>query len=172
MRIATLIVGLVFSLWLMIEGWIGNILSSMGGSERTSNAVSWGFFAGVIALFGSALVVAFPLVSMFVFIVAGLFSVAAASSGYGNHEVFSIVLFSLAIASLLGWRGKRKEMNTQRLEQTRQTERDQRLESLLSEGPSVREANQIKRCQSCGEVNPFSSHFCASCGRRLAMESS
>lgn len=167
MRIATLIVGLVFSLWLMAEEWIGNILTSMGNSEEARNAAGLGFFAGFVALFASALVVAFPLASMFIYVIAGLFSLGAASGGYGNHEVFNVVLFLLAIASFFGWRGKKKERREANMERQRQLERDNRMETLMRQQAQYAEAQASRPCPSCGRTNPPDTRFCGGCGYPL-----
>lgn len=180
MRIAVLIIGLIFSLWMTIEGWTVGMLFDVGGAEEQSAAAALGFVAGFVGIIASALVIAFPMISMVLFVLAGLFSIGAASSGYGNHEVFAAVIFALAIMSFFGWRGKKKDTREKAAEVQRQRERDDRLEALLRQqqlqsaahkpAPAQPEMAQgtLAYCTSCGTRNVPGSNFCAECGAPMA----
>lgn len=131
MRVGAMVVGILFSIWTFFEALLITGLSGVADNDETSAAGAGGLLAAIVAGLASALVLALPLFSAILFGVAGLFSFAAASAGYGNHSYYGIVFMGLGIMALLGWIGKKKEQREKQNELRRQTERDERMEALL-----------------------------------------
>ena len=128
-------------------------------------------------LVACGLVITFPLASALLFGFAAIIGFGfAASSDYSDLYVWASISVILALMSLLGWRGKRKERREAAAARLEQFNREQRLETLLAQ-----QQDQIKNlqpprepvtfpnfCPSCKHRNEQTAKFCAECGTTLA----
>lgn len=172
MRIVVLIIGLLVGLLLFLQSFTIGIFSDTSAiSDVTATAGGVGLLMALMWLFASAMVIPFPQVSTFVFLVTvpmGLFVPTGEFKDIRFHGVVAIVL---TLMSFSGWCGKRKQAREKALELQAQRERDMRMEALLRQShqaaqPSV--SSQMKSfCPSCGSQNDAGNRFCASCGTSL-----
>jgi hypothetical protein len=183
MRIAVLIIGLMLSAWMFLEGFILAFLDT-NNALAADDADAAGLAGGgiVVAMIGAlaaALAISYPLATTILLMLAGTISLGIAGAGYGNHWLYGIVLLVLAVLSFFGWRGKRKAGREMAAERQRQLERDERMESLIRDqrsqlgaapGPlPVSGAAPARQnfCTSCGARNELGSRFCAECGTAI-----
>ena len=167
MRLATMLLGFFGSLIVIVQGFVASSLFSAGHDEKRAGATAGGFFAGIIGLVASALVMAFPLFSAILFGICGLIGYAAAAGGFADMWVHGTAYLILAVMAFFGWRGKKRDAREKAAEKTRQSERDAQLLSLLSSQQNGRSGTA---CPSCGEVVPTGSKFCVSCGAPVAAQ--
>lgn len=166
MRVGAMVVGILLSIWTFFEAVLITGLSNAADDEQTGTAGGGGLLAAIVAGIASALVLAVPLFSAILFVVAGLISYAAAGTGYANHWVYGSIFLGLGIMAFFGWIGKRKERREKRAELARQNERDARMESLLKQ--QSRSLTPETVCASCGRTNPVGTRFCGNCGNALS----
>lgn len=175
MRITVLILGLVACLWISFEAFLAFSIFNATGSDPEATATAVGFMAGLLGIVGAALVIAFPLASSVIFVLAGLFSIGAAAEGYPNHQVYLWGFFLLAIMSFFGWRGKKKEIREKSEELQRQRDRDERLELMMQHQHEAQRKSGDRQevraggpfCTSCGVQNAPDSNFCGECGAAM-----
>lgn len=180
MRIAVLILGLLFNVVMFLQTVLVGGLGEAAGDESTAQAGAVGLFASLLWLVASALVIAFPMVSVVLFSLAGLLAFAV-SGDFPDMAVWGSIAIVLAVMSFFGWRGKRKDTREKRAEQQRQRERDDRLEGLLRQqqfhqqqlGTATTQQQEQrgnpKYCTSCGTANDIGNRFCAECGAPMAV---
>lgn len=172
MRIAVLIIGILIGLFFIFMGFISVVaetddLQASGAYDQVA-----GTFWGVMILWalGIAFVLGLPLISSVLFLVAGIAGISAgfaAPDDAGVIGAWGLVSLVLAGMSLIGWRGKRKEQRTFKLERVRQEERDTRMEQLLRQQAQVQQASSQLPCPSCQRLNPPNVRFCGNCGAAL-----
>lgn len=135
MRIAAMILGLLLSAWCFFEAFAISLLEAnsvlASEDEAMAGAAGAGLLAALVGVVAAALVIAFPLASTVFFALSGIFSFAAASSGYENHWLYGPVFLGLSVMAFLGWRGKKKERQERLDELQRQRDRDDRMETLM-----------------------------------------
>lgn len=174
MRIAVLIIGLLLGAIMFFQTFLGSMLSSVADDEAAGTAAAAGLIMALLWLVACGLVLPFPMVSVVLFALA-------ASLGFANSADFPDlawwggVSLALAVMSLLGWRGKRKEKRESAEARLEQFNRDQRLESILQQQQS--ELRQLRPqpepltfpnfCPACKHRNEQSAKYCAECGTAL-----
>jgi hypothetical protein len=120
MRVAVLILGLILGAFMFFQSFAINALSGATSDKTSGEASAVGVFMALLWLVACALVVPIPLVSTIVFVVAGLLGfAAAASSKFGDLQLWGVASLILAALSFIGWRSKRKEA---RVSETRHQE--------------------------------------------------
>jgi len=126
MRVAVLIIGLLLGLAMFLQTLIVFAGSSATEQEDLAGSAAIGVLMAVLWLIACALVIGFPMVSVVLFAIAGIFGLLAAStSEFTDLYMWAVVSFALALMSWFGWRGKRKA-------DRKQAERDARMDALLS----------------------------------------
>ncbi|HEV2529713.1 MAG TPA: zinc ribbon domain-containing protein [Thermomicrobiales bacterium] len=122
----------------------------------------------LIWLVAAAFVLPLPMVSVVLFVIAGVLGFAA-SGDFPDLAVWGGISLVLALLSLFGWRGKRKERRERQVERARQTERDDRMEQLLTQQRNQPTFTPVmgSACPSCGHPNPDGTRFCGNCGQTL-----
>ena len=178
MRIAVLILGLLFNIVLFIQTILFGGLGDAVGDETTAQAGAVGVLVSLLWLVASALVLAFPIVSVVLFTLAGVLGFAV-SGDFPDMAVWGSIALVLAVMSFFGWRGKRKDAREKAAERQRERERDDRLEGLLrqqhlhQQQSATAHTQQVGRqgavCASCGATNGLTSKFCAECGAPMAV---
>lgn len=164
MRIAVLIIGLLLGLLIFLQTAILGTLSSAVGEEATESAAAVGVLVALLWLIGSALVMPWPLFSVFAFAIAGLLGFAV-SGDFPDMGVWGGISLVLAVMSFFGWRGKKKDAREKAEERQLQRDRDARLESLMQQQAQASHAQSSSVfCPSCGAANQASNRFCANCG--------
>lgn len=167
MRLAAMLLGFFGSLIVIVQGFVASSLFSAGHDEKRAGATAGGFFAGVIGLVASALVMAFPLFSAILFVICGLIGYAAAAGGFSDMWIHGTAYLVLAVMAFFGLRGKKKDARERAAEKARQEERDAQLMALLS---TQHGSDAGVTCSSCGQVSAEGSTFCASCGAPLSTQ--
>lgn len=126
MRIATLIIGLVLTVGLFFQSLTVSVLSDAVNTEDDGADGALGVGISVIWLVACALVIPWPLVSMFLFGFGGVLGLAGgASTEFSDLTVWGIISFILALFSFLGWRGKKKQ-------RAEEAARDEQLQQSLA----------------------------------------
>ena len=129
MRIATLIIGLLWGALIFIQSMTAGVFSSEG--SETSSAAGAGLLVAVLWLLASALVIAFPKVSIVLFGLAALIGIFTDPGAFEDLQVHGFASIVMAVLAYFGWRGKKKQDADQQAEKQRQLDRDNRLEELL-----------------------------------------
>jgi len=160
MRIAAMVLGLMLAAWTFFEAFLIAVLSNSG--SEMSAAAGLGLIGSLCAGLAAGVALPAPRFSAILFVVAGGISFLAAGVGYGNHAVYGVLFFLLAVMAFLGWRGKVKASREIAAERQRQAERDDRLEALLAS----RDHGSIL-CPSCNRLNPPATRYCGNCGTAL-----
>jgi ribosomal protein L40E len=171
MRIAVLILGLLFNVVLFLQTVLIAGLGSAANDEATAGAGAVGVFVSLLWLVASALVLAFPMASAILFVVAGLFGFAV-SGDFPDMAVWGGIALILAVMSFFGWRGKKKQARAQAEEYQQQRDRDDRLEQMLRQQVEGQRQQPVANskdtagvtCASCGARNPATTKFCGECG--------
>lgn len=164
MRIAAMVVGILFAIWIFFEALLVFSLFSAGDAHDDAGLAAIGLFVAILIGLGAVLALAVPHVSMVLFSLGGLLSFAIAAGGYGNHWFYGIIGFMLALFSFAGRRGQLKERRERAAELQRQRDRDDRLETMMRQ-------QILAACPSCGQHNPTGTKFCGNCGTALAATS-
>ena len=126
MRIATLIIGLLLSVGLFIQSLTVASLGDAINTEDDGAAGGGGIVMSLMWVVASALVIAVPVVSMILFVLAGIIGLAVGSStDFKDLQVWAFVSFVLAVFSFFGWRGKKKQ-------QAKEAVRDSQLQQSLA----------------------------------------
>ncbi len=130
MRIAVLILGLILGgLMFMHTAMLGSLAGAAAGAGATqAKAITWSGFAGVIMaliwLVAVALVFPVPIVSVVLFVFAGIIGFAA-SANFPDIAIWAVVSLALAVFSFFAWIGKRKNDRVDR-------QRDAMLQQALA----------------------------------------
>lgn len=130
MRIAVLILGLLLGLLMFLQTLLVYGLSDAINDEASAQASAIGVVMALLWLVACAFVLPFPLVSVVAFAIAGLFGFAA-SGEFPDLAIWGSVSVVLAVMSIFGWRGKRKQDREVRAEKARQAERDAMLAQMV-----------------------------------------
>lgn len=130
MRIAVLILGLLLGLLMFLQTLFVYGLSDALNDEASAQASAIGVVMALLWLVACAFVLPFPLVSVVAFAIAGLFGFAA-SGEFPDLAIWGSVSVVLAVMSIFGWRGKRKQDREVRAEKARQAERDAMLAQMV-----------------------------------------
>ena len=131
MRIATLIIGLLWGALIFIQSMAAGVFSAEG--SETSSAASAGLLVAILWLLASALVIAFPKASIILFGLAALVGIFTDPGAFADLQVHGVASIVMAVLSYFGWRGKKKHDADQKAEKQRQVDRDNRLEQLLQQ---------------------------------------
>lgn len=107
MRIAVLILGLLLGIVMVLQSSLVAGLSGVAGDQATNTAGGGGIIMALLWLVACALVIAVPLVSTIIFVVAGLIGFAYAAN-FPDLGVWAAVSLVLAVLSFIGWLGKRR----------------------------------------------------------------
>jgi hypothetical protein len=109
MRIATMILSLILMLVVGFQSCAVSVGDSMLGEKASQQGGSIGILMALLFLVGGAFALAFPLVSLIAFVLAGVLGLSAgATTSFGDLTIWGIVSLVLAIFSFFGWREKRK----------------------------------------------------------------
>lgn len=130
MRIAVLILGLLLGLLMFLQTLFVYGLSDALNDEASAQASAIGVVMALLWLVACAFVLPFPLVSVVAFAIAGLFGFAA-SGEFPDLAIWGGISVVLAVMSIFGWRGKRKQDREVRAEKARQAERDAMLAQMV-----------------------------------------
>lgn len=161
MRVAAMVVGILFAIWIFFEALLVFSLFSAGDADDDAGLAAIGLLVAVLIGLGAVLALAIPHVSMVLFTLGGLLSFAIAAGGYGNHWFYGIIGFMLAVFAFAGRRGQLRDRREKAAELQRQRERDARLEALMHQ-------QTLAPCPTCGQHNPAGTRFCGNCGTALA----
>lgn len=134
MRIATMIITIVMSIFLFFQAFIVGIGSDLSENEDMGAAGGAGLFGALLWFIGGALVLAFPQVSMVLYGLAALLMLAIGipnSEEYGDLQVWGYFSLVFVLMAFFGWRGKKKADAEKREEKARQLKRDEMLEKMM-----------------------------------------
>jgi len=129
MRIAGLIIGLLLGLLMFLQ----SLLIAAFGDGDAGAGGALGLLVAIMWLISCGLVIGFPLASTIGFIVAALFAMIAATTGFSDMGVWAGVSLVLAVMSFFGWRGKRSQDRERDEERHRQYQRDQMLLHMMQQ---------------------------------------
>lgn len=136
MRIATMIITIVMSIFLFLQAMIVGIGSDLSENEDMGAAGGAGLFGALLLFIGGALVLAFPAVSMVLYGLAAAIMLAVGipnSAEYGDLQVWGYFSIAFTVMAFLGWRGKKKADVEKREEKARQAKRDAMLETMMKQ---------------------------------------
>jgi hypothetical protein len=109
MRIAVLSIGLVLGSLMFIQTVLIAGLNSAVAEDDAATTETVGGVMAMMWLVASALVLAFPSISMTIFGLAGLVGlIVGTSSGFTDVLIWGLIGLVLALMSFLGWRGKNR----------------------------------------------------------------
>ena len=109
MRIATMILSLILMVLVGLQSCAVSVGGSIAESEKSSQGGAVGIFMALLFLLGGAFALAFPLISLVAFVLAGIFGLAAgATTPFEDLTIWGYVSFALAVLSFFGWREKRR----------------------------------------------------------------
>lgn len=134
LRIATLIVGIIFAFALFFQSIVADFGSSLSNNENLETAAALAMVGSLLWLLASALVIAFPLGSTVLFGLASLVMITGGSQfadDYPDLQYWGWIGLVFAVSSFFGWRGKRQSDAEKREEKERQMQRDAMLEQML-----------------------------------------
>ena len=103
MRLATLILSLILMLVVAFQSCATGVVGVVGADRATSEAANAGIVIAILFLIGGAFVLPFPLVSTFVFGLAGLIGASAPTGKFQDLRGWGAVGFVLAVLSFVGW---------------------------------------------------------------------
>jgi membrane protein implicated in regulation of membrane protease activity len=109
MRVATMVLGLILIVLVGMQSCAVSFGGAMGDSNRMEQGGALGILVALLFLVGAAFALAFPMVSLASFTLAGLLGLAGGSTTpFTDLTVWGIVSLVLAVLSYFGWREKRK----------------------------------------------------------------
>ena len=161
MRIATLIVGLLLGLLLTVQTFAAMAVSGLNDDSATATAAAAGIVMMLLWLFGSALVIPFPMASIGLFGIAAAIGLLVPTGDFSDIRMHGIFAAVLMIMAGLGYRAKKKEDADKEAERARQSQRDALLASVAANTQRVAEQ---RVCRSCGAPNAIGVKFCGECG--------
>lgn len=164
MRIATGIIGLVFSVGMFLQTMAVYGLSNLGDDDATTQAGAVGLLAAFLMFVGGALVFGLPRLALVVFVLSAL-SAFAGSGDFPDLAYWGGLALVLAAMSFLGWRGKRRAEVKERLD------REAVIQGAVAAGLAVAVSVPMARSAICPKcLTPLSpaARFCDSCGLEQA----
>lgn len=129
MRIATLIIGLIVGAMLFFQSFTLGVFSSEGSTN--SEAASAGFIMALLWLLASALVIAFPRVSMVLYGISALIGIFTPTGAFEDLRFHGGVAVVLTVMAFFGYRGKKRHDEEVAAEKARQLQRDAMLEQMM-----------------------------------------
>lgn len=132
MRVTVLILSLLLGAIMFIQTFLGSVASDLANDEGGEQSSAVGLMMALLWLIAAAFVIPFPMVSVVLFALAGLFGFAG-SGDFPDLAYWGGISLVLSVLSFFSWRGKRKATREANLEKKRQLERDDRLEQMLRE---------------------------------------
>lgn len=115
MRIAVTILSLGLMIIIGFQSCAASFSGSMGQNQTTSNAAAMGFVVVFLFLIAGAFAIAYPLVSLVSFVLAGTIAIAAGSSSdFADLAIWGFFAFILAVMSYFGHREKRRRREAER----------------------------------------------------------
>jgi hypothetical protein len=109
MRVATMILALILMLIVGAQSCAVSVGDEMVGEKVSQQGGPLGLFMALLFLVGGAFALAFPLVSLVAFVLAGLVGLAGgASTSFSDLGLWGWVSLALAVLSFFAWREKRK----------------------------------------------------------------
>lgn len=166
MRVTVLILSLLLGAFMFFQTFLAYAFGSAAEDDGVAQSGAVGLLMSILWLVAAAFVIPFPMVSVIAFVVAGLLGFAA-SGDLPDLAVWGGISLVLALFSLLGYRGKRKDRREQLAERTRQQERDNRMEQLVTQQRTPYPVMGTN-CRNCGAPNAQGTRFCGNCGQALA----
>jgi hypothetical protein len=104
-----MILGLILMVIVGLQSCAVSFGGSIGGQRKVEEGGAVGILVALLFLVASAFALAFPLVSLVAFLIAGLFALAAgATTPFTDLTIWGVVSLVLAVMSFFGWREKRK----------------------------------------------------------------
>lgn len=116
MRIAVMVLGLVLGAVMFFQTVLVAGLSGVGGDEATNTASAGGILMALVWLVACALVLALPLVSTVLFVLAGAMGFGF-SADFPDLAAWGGVSLALAVLSFFGWIGKRRGARRERIKE-------------------------------------------------------
>jgi hypothetical protein len=101
MRVAILIIGLVFAILSGLQAFTAYMFGSGFGQHGTSNAGSMGMVVALFLLLGAAFALNIPTVSVVMFTIGGIFGVSTPAGSYGDLTAWGVISFILAVMALV-----------------------------------------------------------------------
>lgn len=129
MRIATLIIGLLVGLMLVLQSMTLGVFSPEGSAN--SEAAGAGFIMALLWLLASALVIGFPRASMVLYGLSALIGLFTPTGDFADLRFHGFVAIVLTVMAFFGWRGKRRHDEEVAAEKARQMQRDYMLEQMM-----------------------------------------
>ena len=111
MRVAALILSLFVSLAVLLQSCTVGLGGRVTGAEELSEAGAGGMLVAFVFMTGAAFALGLPLVSMLVFILAGLLALfVGETANFPDMIIWGYIAFVLALMSLVGsWELRRKK---------------------------------------------------------------
>ncbi|MDP9478115.1 MAG: hypothetical protein M3R38_20950 [Actinomycetota bacterium] len=117
MRVATTILSLALMLVVGAQSCVVTVGSALAEDEAATNDASIGLLVAFLFLVGGAFAFGLPLVSLIVFVVAGLLGLlVGTTSEFTDLAVWGVASFVLAGLSFFGMREKRRRSQAPRVE--------------------------------------------------------
>ena len=109
MRVATMVLGLILMALVGMQSCAVSFGGALGDSNRMEQGGALGILVALLFLVGAAFALAFPIVSLASFTLAGLLGLAGGSTTpFEDLTFWGMASLGLAVLSFLGWREKRK----------------------------------------------------------------
>lgn len=134
MRIATMIITIIMSIFLFFQAMVAGIGSELSENEDMGAAGGAGVFGALLWFIGGALVLAFPQVSMVLYGLAAAMMLIIGipnAEHYGDLQIWGYFSLVFMVMAYFGWRGKKKDDAEKRDEKARQLHRDSLLEEMM-----------------------------------------
>jgi hypothetical protein len=116
MRLAVTILSLLLMLVVGLQSCAASVGGSLSSNQATSSAAAVGMLVALLFLVGGAFAIAYPLVSLVSFVLAGLFALVGGTSSVSDFkdlQVWGFVALILALLSYFGVREKRRRVATE-----------------------------------------------------------
>lgn len=173
MRIAVLMLGLILGAIMFFQTFLVYSLSGLANDSASGESGAVGLFMALLWLVACALVIAVPLVSAVIFVVAGLLGFTA-STNFSDLQLWGGVSLILAVLSLIGWFGKRRGERREALRHAELVTSIHRTPAtydpafVVDQGPGPQplppNVPADIPCPSCGSLNRQGVKYCAECG--------
>jgi hypothetical protein len=110
MKIATGIIGIILGILVLLQSCTVGVGGGLANDQATSDAGAVGMLAAMLFFVGGAFAFALPVVSMVVFTLAGIIAIsAAATSQFGDLNIWGIIALILAVFAFFAWRSDKKK---------------------------------------------------------------
>ncbi|NLX91904.1 MAG: hypothetical protein GXZ07_10055 [Firmicutes bacterium] len=104
MRIAVLVIGLIFMIIIGVQGCLVGAGGTIFGDEELSGGGGIGMFASLLFGVAAAFVMAKPVISVVIFILAALLAFLAGTTGFSDMNIWGVLALLLAVLSYFGHR--------------------------------------------------------------------